>query len=136
MMTRARIEGPKKHGYHVCAQCGKQLESKKRKAAGLCLQCAGGGSGRPLRECAGSHALRALLAKRELTIRAFAAEIGVQEGLVGAWCRGNQRPCGFYQRLLERGYEIPSNAWPRQRVNGGRHQPQPVSEQRLVEVRH
>jgi len=125
-VKHTRILGPSRHGVPLCSGCqSRTLQSKKRRSSGLCLQCAGGGSPKPLIDCAGAIALRALLSKRGITQAQFAAEIGGNTNLVGKWCRGAWRPQTYWQALLENRYAIPRACWPSKRS---------FARQRLIEV--
>lgn len=134
MTKSVRTPGERVRGCPTCRKCGAQLESKKRRESGLCLQCAGGGSLCPLRDCAGAIALKSLLEKRGLTQQQFADEIGGEVNLVGKWCRGAWRPQTYWQRLLEERYQIPRSAWPPKKRGGHPRSEAQRGAQRLVEV--
>jgi len=133
-VRHVRIAGPRRHGVPLCRRCGNvQLESKKRRELGLCLQCAGLGSKRPFAECAGSHALRSLLKQRAITRQALADEMGVPVACLAMWLLGRGRPTRFYRSMLDRDYEIPTTAWPE--MNCGRRRAESTApKQRLVEL--
>jgi len=135
-INHVRSVGPRKHGLPLCSKCqSRTLQSKKRRAIGLCLECAGGRSKRTFAECAGAHALRSLLAQRGLTIRQFAAEFGTGENNVGKWARGCWRPQIHYRKLLEERYQIPVSAWPCQKPSKRKPAKSVESKQRLIEVK-
>lgn len=134
-VKHVRIEGPKKHGVPLCGKCGlRTLQSAKRRAIGLCLECAGGASLKPLRDAPGPIALRALLEKRGITIRALALELGIHENNLQKWARGNWSPQGYFRRLLAERCQIPEKAWPPQKRGGRRPDEARKPKQRLIEV--